>query len=325
LTKSKNKALVINPIGDQCIAIHKRLRKTQEMIICPLILNNNTGDANNASLNNQNQLIIKEAIKNHDFVLPMNASAMEAVLNSVESFSFGGIEMNSDCLKCSDKLYILEKAQSLNIPIPKTYTNPNGLYKFPVFYKEKSEKNGGGRGILYNGQALKRLDIEKLIFQEVIKGSSTYGYSFIAKDGKVLAQAMHKEILSYPFSGGAGIILSNFENEKLETYSKKIIKNLKYSGLGLVEYKFCKRRQDFVFMEINSKVWQSIEFSLRSNPLFSKLIFGIEENEDKPKKVFFTNRLVRLKGELFHAIPFILDILTAKWITEKQTEIRHLT
>ena len=83
------------------------------------------------------------------------------------------------------------------------------------------------------------------------------------------------------------------------------MKNLKYSGWGLIEFKYCPKRKDYVFMEVNAKFWASIEFTLINNPAFFFKLFGIQYEIKKPVNcIIFLDRLAH-----YGIIDFIVLLL----------------
>ena len=186
---------------------------------------------------------------------------------------------------------MLSIVSEINIPVPKTFYKVEEIDIFPIFYKENFESGCGVRGIAYRLDDIPRK--EGLIFQEYINTPSTYGVGFLAKDGVILTYIVHKEIISYPVLGGSAVVIESYDNEKLIEYTSKIVKKLNYNGWGLAEYKYCNRRNDFVFMEINAKFWASIEFMLINNSQFLKILLDIDYKSQKENRVLFINRLLQ--------------------------------
>jgi hypothetical protein len=239
-----------------------------------------------------------------DWVIPTGASSTHWLASIQNQIVIGKITYKKDNLRVFEKIWMLELAKRLKVLVPQTYTSQNKIKEFPIFYKQKFEQGGGIRGIAFNKNTLQTLpDQEHLIYQEYIPGNSTYGVGFLAKDGKLLTTFIHKEILSFPKAGGSAAIIQIYKDERLINYTEKMIKALNYSGWGLAEFKYCPKRQDFVFMEINAKFWASIEFALINNPKFVDLLFGIKVFPQPYQGAVYLDRLISLG-----AIEFIINL-----------------
>ena len=92
--------------------------------------------------------------------------------------------------------------------------------------------------------------------------------------------------------------LASLVNGSAPASPLKMIRGL--AGWGLAEFKYCPKRRDFVFMEINAKLWASIEFAFMNNSNFLKYLFGIDYPEKKVDAALFIDRLVALgSSQLF--------------------------
>jgi len=144
---------------------------------------------------------------------------------------------------------------------------------------------------------------ESLIFQEFIESQGTYGVCFLADQGRLFATNTHFERESIPKEGGSAVIIERFNDDRLLRHTKRLIDSLNYSGWGLAEFKYCPRRDDYVFMEINAKFWASCEFAFVNEPLFLKLLFDIESREIAVERMVFVDRA------LSRGLPFVLKHL----------------
>ena len=284
------KILIYEANSSQALAVSKFIKKHSNYKIIgviekPILFNKK----------NYDEIIIEkfENIdkKDYDYILPMGAySTFKSVKKFKILFYENDIYYSDKNLIVFDKLKMLKIAQSINIPIPKTYYSKDNIDSFPIFYKEDFEKGGGIRGIAYK---LDEIPLSSnLIYQEYINTPSTYSVGFLAKNGEILTFTIHKEVISYPKDGGSAVIVEEYNDKRLLVYTKKILKEINYNGWGLAEYKYCDKRDDFVFMEINGKFWASIEFLLKNNPDFLKLLLNIEYSPGNIKKIFFISRFL---------------------------------
>jgi hypothetical protein len=214
--------------------------------------------------------------------------------------TLGSITMTQAALRVFDKPWMIAKAAEAGVPVPETWQRAEKLATYPLFYKPRYEHGSGMRGIARTSQEVPKQWGDNLIFQELIDTPGTYGVGFLASKGRLLTTYTHFERESIPKEGGSAVIIERFEDERLLEYTRLLVQSLDYSGWGLAEYKYCGRRDDYVFMEINAKFWASCEFAFINEPLFLKLLFNIESRE-KP-----VQRMVFLDRAFARGIPFIL-------------------
>lgn len=231
-------------------------------------------------------------IKDFDFILPMGANSSYSVIkNYKELIYMNDIKFIYKNLIVFDKPKMLQIADSLKIKIPRTFYKKEDIDNFPIFYKENFENGGGVRGVArFLGDIPKN---NQLIYQEYIDTPSTYGIGFLAKNGEILTHTQHKEVISYPVDGGSSVVIEEFYDKRILEYTKILLKELDYSGWGLAEFKYCNKRDDFIFMEINAKFWASIEFMLKNNPKFLGILLNIKYKKNSVEKMIFLNRFFR--------------------------------
>jgi len=286
------KILILDADSNQAIAVAKYIKKYSNLKIVGSVEKNNL--FTRCIKYYYDDIIINDYLKvdlnDFDYILPTGAKSVSKIFTKVNSLKYDKIYFSKNNLIVFDKIHMLKRAEKVGVPIPKTYINKNEIQLFPIFYKEKFEKGGGIRGIAYSLEDIP--DYKGLIYQEYINTHSTYGVGFLAKDGEIIDYFMHEEILSYPKSGGSGIILKRIENKSLLNYTKQLVKELNYNGWGLAEFKYSDIRNDFIFMEINAKLWASLEFYLLNNSMFLKYLFNIFYNEQKISQILFIDRFI---------------------------------
>lgn len=245
----------------------------------------------------QNKIITtnktRSTLENSVHVIPSGANSTWEYLVNKKSIESLILKFDKGNLVTFDKPRMLSIVESLKIPIPNSYKSKEEIDSYPVFYKSNFETGDKIRGIVNSENELNRIPDNNCIIQEYIKSDKTYGIAFLAKNGELLTHFSQVELLSNPPTGGAGIVLEEIHDEKILNYSVKIIKEISYTGWGLAEYKYCPKRKDFVFMEINAKFWSSLQFALINEPQFAKLLFGISLNKQNCKRIMFLDQLVQ--------------------------------
>jgi len=230
--------------------------------------------------------------KNYDIIVPTGAQSTHALLSAKKSIRIGNISFDQNNLQVFEKIPFLAIVQGLGVPIPDSYQNPDDIKEFPVFFKQQFEKGANQRGIIHTRAELEDISSDvPLFFQEYIDSVGNYDVGFLARDGEILTTFMHNALYNWPKPGGSGVVLRTYYNERILEYTSRILKNMKYNGWGLVQFKYCHKRKDFVFMEVNAKFWASIEFAFLNNPAFLKELFGIHYEMKKVDCIVFCNRL----------------------------------
>jgi hypothetical protein len=224
------------------------------------------------------------------------AEASEHVLKGHDRVRMGEIEFERRNLWFYDKAAALRRAEELGVPVPLTWTSYDDIAgrPQPIFFKPAREGTGGLRKRAPSPKAIPSFARSgHYLFQEVIEGPSVIGFGFLADRGKVVASSLHHEILSTPVHGGSAVAVEAYESTRVEQLAQRLIVDFQYSGWGLVEFKPCVRRGDFVLMEVNAKFWASIEFTLRTRPLFPHLLFGVRTEAEPIRRMLWPSRALR--------------------------------
>lgn len=244
------------------------------------------------------RVVDKNALYREPFlvtVVPAGAASTENLLKK-GAIPLGSVVMDPDVLSVYDKRKFLDHCRENFLPVPKEHYRINGIVEsdYPVFFKQKYEKGGGVRGLAKSSADIPQNGIENLLFQEYIDSPGTYGVGFIAREGSLLAVHSHYEVISQPRQGGSAVVIESFDDSRLLELTEKIVSSLSYSGWGLAEYKYCPKRKDYVFMEINAKFWASCELAFINEPEFMRQLFDVELDKKKEKGLLFINRAFAL-------------------------------
>lgn len=288
---TRKKYLVLQPFSEQAIFIVRLLKENSNCEVIAILLKGES-ELTSHLYDRIHKISDYSELTDHEgVIIPTGAPSTEALLKRGD-IVLGNITMKKNTIIVYDKIQFLEKCYQNNLPIPLCF-NFNELIEdyFPLFYKEKNEKGGGVRGIANKIEDLNGLPIDQLIFQELIDSKGTYGVAFLAIDGEVTIMQAHFEEESYPISGGSATLITSVQDERLYELTKKFVKYFNYSGWGLAEYKYCNKRKDYVFMEVNAKFWASCIFTFLNNNIFYEKLFDIKMNKTKVSKVLFINRL----------------------------------
>jgi len=187
---------------------------------------------------------------------------------------------------CLNKMQTYELAKKIEVPVPKTYY-PNSIKNvkenyididYPLIIKGLFEMGTNVVELAKNHDDLYKryknlcdkysfTKNELPMIQEYINEEPfTYGFGALYHNGECKNYFMHKEIRSYPITGGSGTCLISIYDNKLKYYGKKLLDELGWNGVALVEFK--KKNNDYILMEINPKFWASIDLAIKAGVNF---------------------------------------------------------
>ena len=224
-----------------------------------------------------------------DMILPIDYRSV-AALDAIRTDIFGATNLclpPSDSLEISlDKSKTLAVARKIGIQVPEDYTafvrgidspkrSPGDLEQlpFPVFMKAARE---AGRHVAAKVDSpmgfwstYDRLRGESedgtVLVQEYVNGGDghNYCYSFLFVENSVELSFGHEKVKSVPREAGAVTRARVLRDPHLEAMSMKLLRELKWNGVGFVEY---KKRSDgtYVLLEINARAWGAYALAKKS-------------------------------------------------------------
>ncbi len=291
------KVLFLEGHKDQAKAIAQFLRKHKDF-----------------ELNFTNEFL-PEPNKHYDIIIPSGADSTLNYILKYGKLTIGQITYEKNNLVAFDKIKSIELVKSVGVPAPATYLDKKQIRFFPVFYKSLQEQGYAKRGIIRNELDLMQITDDDIFFQEFIWSKGTYSVGFLADRGKIITVFPQKEIISYPYHGGSGVILKQIQDRRLVDYTERIVKVFNYSGWGLTEFKYCTKRDDYVFMELNAKFWASLKFAFENNPDFMRLLFGIEIKPRNIQSVVYIDRVILSDWEeIWQSVPYLTK---SQWVTSQ--------
>jgi predicted ATP-grasp superfamily ATP-dependent carboligase len=193
----------------------------------------------------------------------------------------------------SDKSLTLRLAEKIGAPMPRTFwpSHPDEIDHLLTTHFDQAEwvikpvQGSGSKGILYGaGKPFSKTEfIEKirthwtehgpLLLQERIPATGRgIGASFLMnRDGNVVAEFLHERIQQYPVSGGPSTDRVSIHHPEIKDWSLKLLRELSWQGIAMVEWKSDPRDGRFKLMEINPRFWGSLELAVRAGVDFPKL------------------------------------------------------
>ena len=181
-------------------------------------------------------------------------------------------------------------AERIGVPAPKTYY-PNSLadlenYRdipYPVVVKAR---RGQGH-YAYAGSFQELRDVvypqicgeveDQLaegvypILQEFIKGKG-HGFYALMNHGELVAYFMHERIHEVPPTGGPSAMAKSFHDPELIAVGSQVLRELKWHGVAMVEFKKDIKDGLYKLIEINPKFWGSLGLSIATGVDFPYLL-----------------------------------------------------
>jgi predicted ATP-grasp superfamily ATP-dependent carboligase len=147
----------------------------------------------------------------------------------------------------------------VGLPVPRQYSAPAQVDRFPVVVK--GVKDSGNLRYVNSRQELDDLAEEEAVIQEYIPGEG-YGFYALFNHGQIRAMFMHRRLREYPITGGGSTAAQSVYDEDLRQLGTRLLTELKWHGVAMVEFKKDARTGQFMLMEINPKFWGSLDLSI---------------------------------------------------------------
>jgi D-aspartate ligase len=196
-----------------------------------------------------------------------------------EYFIFNMID-HSPMELIADKYQQSQLAYNAGIAIPNTWLvnelsdlmHIQDEVSYPVIIKGRDVntwRNAISRGIkVYPAIDLNELKsilqniLEKgisVVVQEVIPGPDTNHYkycSYIAEDGKIMAEFTLRKIRQNPVRFGIGAVVESIYSPELIEIGRRLFSEIGFIGIGSAEFKIDQRDGTLKLIEINPRYWQ---------------------------------------------------------------------
>lgn len=188
--------------------------------------------------------------------------------------------------RAADKESMYRLALELKVPVPRSFFPeisgdlPRSLpeLQFPLVIKPSRESPGSTAQYATSPEELreiwKRIRLESngaeahpFVIQEFIPGRGC-GFFALYQQGVCKSVFMHRRIREYPPSGGASCCAESFYDVKLKGLGMRILDNLGWHGVAMVEFRSDSRDQQYKLLEVNPKFWGSLDLALAAGANF---------------------------------------------------------
>jgi predicted ATP-grasp superfamily ATP-dependent carboligase len=120
------------------------------------------------------------------------------------------------------------------------------------------------------------------LIQELIPPSGTglgVGVLF-NRDSKMRAAFAYKRLREYPLRGGPSTLRESIGNEQLIETAQKLLEELRWVGVAMVEFKQDPRDNSIKLLEINPRFWGSLQLAISSGIDFPYLLYRMAVDGD---------------------------------------------
>ena len=235
--------------------------------------------------------------------------------------------------KANNKRYLMSFADEIGVKTPQTYTI-NDLSDLKYIVKKmdfpaviKLVEGVGSKGLRYVYSANELITeykevIQKFgintseypLIQEYIPGNG-YGVSMLFNQGDPRAIFTHRRIREYPITGGPSTARISVRHAKMEKYATMLLKELKWHGVAMVEFKLDEGTKEPVLMEINPRFWGSLYQAICAGVDFPHLLYTMTTEGDV--QPVFTYKTGVKTGWMLGDCRALIDYIR----TEKKMEI----
>ncbi len=106
------------------------------------------------------------------------------------------------------------------------------------------------------------------IVQEFVEKGDEYVFAALYDHGEALATFQHRQIRGNSYTGGGGVYRESVFIDELERVGRALLDHLDWHGLACIEYIEDASTGEFVLVEINPRMWQSLPAAVRAGADF---------------------------------------------------------
>lgn len=205
--------------------------------------------------------------------------------------------------RASDKSHVLQLAQQLGVPTPRTVivqsaaeASQASITEYPVVVKPARSRVLTASGWISSGVAYAndpeelraqlaalRPELYPVLLQERIHGPGVGVFTCYA-DGQPLAWFAHKRIREKPPSGGVSVLRESAPLEpRAAQHAARLLTALGWRGVAMVEFKRDNRDGSLRLMEINGRFWGSLQLAIDAGVDFPALLADIAVGRPLPQ------------------------------------------
>lgn len=200
-----------------------------------------------------------------------------------------------------DKEKLLLFASHCSIPIPKIYNidslnnESTEMIEYPIivrgkeglnFYKSlkrkifhlKNHKDLEKHSkIIFNKNFENKLLIQELIPYNI--KNTTISFCAFCSEGKVLTFWIGRKLGEHPIPFGTATSAVSIINEEIMRLGRKLLENLRYTGLCEIEFLWNSTKKEYQLIEMNARTWLWVGLAKRCGVDFANLTYQFVNNQ----------------------------------------------
>lgn len=224
----------------------------------------------------------------YDYFLPVGLESYLAASRGKAAFGH-----EAHCLipdwRCMESAYNKDRsmslARSIGVPTPDTVelADEEDILSIPSYPVVVKSSEPGSVRYCYDAQGAKQAfrslsltSRSRIIAQELISG---YGCGFYAvyDEGNLIDFFLHRRVREFPITGGASAVAESYRSRRLFDMGKALGDALDWTGPLMIEFKYDLRTKDYKLMEINPKLWGSMDLTLAAGVDIPGIILGLAD------------------------------------------------
>jgi predicted ATP-grasp superfamily ATP-dependent carboligase len=198
--------------------------------------------------------------------------------------------------RAHDKFQTIEIARKIGVPVPCTSmmsveTLEQEPLRYPIVIKARKGASGSGTRYATSKDELNKIvqefeeketsyihDYEKPMIQEYIPGE-LLDVCALFNEGQPRAALAQRRVITFPPSGGVGIVNETIEDPELIELATRLLKKMDWHGVAQIEF---KRDEHGVprLMEVNPKFWGTLELSIAAGMNFPYMLYKMTMEGD---------------------------------------------
>ena len=196
-----------------------------------------------------------------------------------------------------DKYKSITLAENLRLPVPKTVVVKSEQQLEEIFHKwgtpivikprrsvifaQDRLVSSGRASVIFSPEEGRQFDFSSQLYlaQEYVPGEG-YGFFALFKDSRLLAKFCHHRLHEVRAEGGVSSLRESFKDEVLEELGSRLLRELHWHGVAMVEFRRDSRDGKYKLMEINCRFWGSLQLSIIAGVDFPYLLYKMSMGEE---------------------------------------------
>jgi predicted ATP-grasp superfamily ATP-dependent carboligase len=215
----------------------------------------------------------------YNCLIPLEVESIRIILDNKEDIE----KQTSFCLpdrdafeRANDKWQVLQIAERVNIPIPKSYCPQTDQevktaiedLGFPLVIKPRRSSGGRGLKTVYGSDdfrthypKIKRKYGSPILQERISAHGQAVAVGTLFKDSNPLLLFSYKRLREFPIDGGPSTLRESTNDPKIKALAEKLLKELDWHGVAMVEFKVDPRTNTPRLLEVNPRFWGSLQLA----------------------------------------------------------------